>query len=169
MSELSSILPIKPENLPVLVIMPPKNLNQENRPITDRQFTVRRKLLIDALRWPKENNPDYKNIQISEDVLNDYVIDNDIFQNPPTVYSDKDFPKNTNVQEKPEYAPNTSSVDAPVGQHTLRRNIGTVIGVTPEDRIQSSPLQWPSGDSNLASEFDHGYRSKAFQYYSQEA
>ena len=162
-SELSTILPLKPENLPVLVIMPPRNQNQENRPITDKQFTVRRRLLIDALRWLKDNSPDYQNIQISENVLNDYIIDNDILQNPPTVYSDRDFTKNTNVQENPENAPNTSSsVDAPVGQHTMRRNIETVIGETTEEEIRSSPLQWPSRDKNLASEFDHGYWSKAF-------
>ena len=170
-SELSSVLPLKPENLPVLVILPPKKPNEDRPHITDKQFTVRKNILLDSLKWLKKNNPEYKNIIIEENNLEQYEISNDILQNPPIVHADQNFSRSTNPQENPETeATSTTSVDPPIRENTMEDNIRNAaqnsrndFGPQPEDgEINSSPLQWPTRDKQLASEFEHGYWSKAF-------
>ena len=217
-------LPLKPDDLPVLVILPPKRPNQPDRPITDKRFTVRKNYLMEALIYLKRHNPEYKNITISNQNLEEYVLDNDILQNPPTVYSDNiQFPTGNEEQVNPETEEgDTTSVDIPTRQKTVAQNIITLVtgaGQSAQQQtnegdnaqqqrdegqnaqqqqqqqhegnngqrderdhtqqhqqnqrrenqeqqrqgnIPSSPLNWPTREPHLASEFDYGYWSKTF-------
>ena len=177
-SELSTVLPQKPEHIPVLAIIPPRRADQPNQPITDRRFMVRRNYLIQALRWLKLNNPEYKDIVISNENIDQYIIEDDILQNPPIVYTEHNIQFPAQQQDNPETVPEeATSVDVPIPQRTVAENIVTAVTegtdqspnrqqhpIQPQQNedVHPSPLNWPTRERALASEFEHGYYSKAF-------
>lgn len=78
-SSICTILPRLPDDVQFIKVV--KKYLQEGGQIASKMFVVRKKAVLDALKWLKEFNVEYKNIQIEESNLN--WIENNIEQELP--------------------------------------------------------------------------------------
>ena len=120
--------------------------------------------MITALKFLKEYNEDYSDIEISQENASEYPEDG-ILQNVPQI-----DPKMFRIpDEEPRAAnedsviDNATTVDIPVPMQTIIENIRSAMEArSATDENEQQTLQWPSRHSKPASEFITGYFSKAF-------
>jgi hypothetical protein len=140
-------LPRLPPDLPFIIIKGP------NEKIEDQMFRVRRKSLLEALAYLKDNNEDYRHINISqENAL--YYPEDDIFQNLAQI-----DPESLRIPNEDVTAANPESVEE--GESMLG-----VLGVggqkVMEHINQHFDVEWPARENKPASEFTMGFFSKSF-------
>ena len=151
--DFAHVLPRIPEELPVIVLKSP------NETITDISFLVRGDKLIAALQFLKENNENYRHIQISTQNTSMYVeigivqfalqIDSSAHNIPQEEAS----AVNEESTGEPSY-----TVDLPIPQE----NLLTMLRAALQIENQQANVEWPTGDQRPISEFTTGYFSKAF-------
>src|SRR5687767_3398735 len=81
-SPVCTILPRLPDDIQFVKVV--KKYLVEVGEVASKTFTVRKQVVLDALKWLKEYNVKYKDVEIKESNL-DWIEDNDSQELPPSV------------------------------------------------------------------------------------
>ena len=81
-SEICTVLPRLPDDIQFVKVV--KQFHKEGGEIGSKTFTIRKKAVLDALKWLKEYNIDYKDIEIKESNL-DWIEDGVSQELPPSI------------------------------------------------------------------------------------
>ena len=124
-----------------------------NATITDRFFLVRRENLIAAFQFLKENNKDYRHIQISTQNASMYpedIIVQSVSQIDPSTHNIPQEEAST-VNEESAREP-SSTVDLPIPQE----NLLTLLRPAYQAENQQINVEWPTRDQRPIFEFTTG-------------
>ena len=91
-SKICTVLPRLPDNVQFVKVV--KKYLQEGGQIASKMFVIRKKVVLDALKWLKEYNVEYANIQIQESNLD--WIENNVAQELPATLIQMDDEAATN-------------------------------------------------------------------------
>ena len=101
-TEVCDVLPRLPNDVQFVKVV--KKYYKDGGEIASKSFTIRKKVVLDALKWLKEYNLEYKDIEIKESNL-DWIEDNDSQELPPSLFQIIDDHAARNLPESVDLGP----------------------------------------------------------------
>jgi ATP-dependent DNA helicase PIF1 len=159
-------LPLMPKDLNIILLKPASGQASDTRAINqsfERQFRVRRSNIARWLHYLKHNHPDYRNIEIDDDVLESLPDDGSIHGDLPTRHVPGDAP-NANATGPAEAAAAGPQASVNADDNNGVDTSAVVPDLRPEhtefERLRqaltrANPLSVPSFNQEPVSEFDN--------------
>jgi hypothetical protein len=139
-TEICNVLPRLPDNVQLIKVV--KKYFEEGGEIASKSFTVRKQVVLDALKWLKEYNLEYKNIEIKESNL-DWIENGDSQELPPSL-----------IQMDDDHAVNNSPASVDLGPSEVQTLSGLQSDSPEACEFESVLGILPSKDNNLPKEKD---------------
>ena len=129
-SSICTVLPRLPNDVHFIKVV--KKYIQDGGEVASKMFTIRKNAVLDALRWLKEHNIEYANIEIKESNL-DWIQNNEEQELPPSVIQLDDDENINNLPGSVDMGPSHSQTLSGL-QQTAQEEVEeahTVLGLLP--------------------------------------
>jgi hypothetical protein len=130
-TEPCSVLPRLPDDVQFVKVV--KQYHEEGGKIASKSFTIRKKAVLDALKWLKQYNVEYKHIEIKESNL-DWIENGDSQELPPSLIQTIDDHSAKNSPASVDLGPSdVQTLSGLQSDSSDTCEIDTVLGILPSE------------------------------------